>query len=186
MHFLQTPEYEVGLSSEEHSDKVLCFDEAGACAPLDVGYRYRFTSRQDDSWTGRFAQGMVNYSDVLATPSPRHCCIVMLGQAYLVDVAHPDRTLPLPHPHVVGHVGGPASSALVLVTFTELIGIRSDGTWWVSERLASDEIRNVTIDGDVVRGEGWIAATDTWTPFTLDAESGRIIAERIHDSLETG
>lgn len=185
MDLLNTSEYAVVFTSESRLDRMLCFDESGPCGHLDDGYWWGFAPRSREPWTGRFAHGMAEYSCVLATPSPWHCCVVMFGLAYLVDVAHPERTVALPCPDVVGHAGGPSSSLLALITFTELVGIRKSGEWWVSERLASDEIRNVTIDGDIVRGEGWIAATDTWTPFTLDAGTGRVIEGGMCDPPET-
>ncbi len=175
MDLLHTSEYAVVFPTESRLDHMLCFDESGPCDRLNDGYWWEFAPRSQERWTGRIAPGMALFSHALATPSPWHCCIIMFGQAYLVDVAHPSRTVALPCPDVVNHAGGPSSSVLALITFTELIGIRKNGAWWVSKRLASDEIRNVCVDGEIVRGEGWIAATDTWTPFTLDAMTGNRI-----------
>lgn len=173
MDLLRTSEYGVVFPTESRFDRMLCFDESGPCGHLDEGYWWGFAPNCREPWTGRFAHGRAKYSCVLATPSPWHCCVVMFGQAYLVDVAHPERTVTLPCPHVVSHAGGASSPVVVLVTFCELIGVRKDGTWWVSERLASDEIRNIVIDEHIVRGEGWIAETDTWTPFALEALTGK-------------
>ena len=181
MDLLRTSEYAVTLTAEPRFDRMICFDGSGPCGPDSLWYRFEPLAREP--WVGRFAHGAVEYSYVLATPSPRHCCVILSGQAYVVDVIHPDRTAALPHPDVVDHVSAPDDSLLVLITFTELIGILKNGRWWESDRLASDEIRNVRVDGDRVRGEGWVAATDAWTPFTLDAQTGRVIEGGPGDSL---
>jgi hypothetical protein len=109
---------------------------------------------------------------MLATPSKEHCCVVACGQGYLVNVPNPDQTVTLPDGGgIVAAVG--SSRLLVLVTFTELLGILPEGRWWRSERLASDGIRNVVVSEDTVTGEAWQAHGDRWVGFRIDAQTGK-------------
>jgi hypothetical protein len=53
--------------------------------------------------------------------------------------------------------------------------IKAAGLWWRSPRISWDEIRNINVDGSVLRGEASTPTVDgnRWAPFTLDLLTGR-------------
>jgi len=172
MEMLSTPYYSVRSIAGGAHGVQRAFGGSGFETPNGDELSLNFTQVGGASWTGHFVTGVTKgRCFVVATPSDQHCCVVAEGQGYLVDVQNPDRTIVLPACDIVDVVGG-EKGMLVLVTFTNLIGIVQGGRWWRSERLASDGIRDVTLSGNTIKGKGWQAHSDEWTEFQVDPQTG--------------
>lgn len=175
IEFLKTSEYAVCSASPGIDCRTFSFDQGGVVPSIKDGTYLMFTADAAIAWLGCCGDGLTTSSCVVETFSPLHCCVVAGGQCYLVDVKEPTGTIAIPGGDVVECVRCPEYELVLLVSLIDITGMQKDGTWWRSERVASDEIRNITIGEGVVRGEGWRADAGEWTAFMIDARTGRSV-----------
>jgi hypothetical protein len=62
---------------------------------------------------------------------------------------------------------------LLFVGHHSILAWGRDGEAWESEKLSWEGITNLSIEGRILRGEGWDLMTDKNLPFSLDIETGR-------------
>lgn len=130
------------------------------------------TPHNGQRWMGHFEAGglRTGCTGVVSTPSSLHCCTVIDGRAYVVDVLRPESTRQIPGDDIVeisNHDG-----VTLLLSHIDIVGIGADGSCWRSERLASDQIRGISVTWPFIAGEGWMASRDSWQKFQLDARTG--------------
>jgi hypothetical protein len=121
-------------------------------------------------------------------PDPDWLCAVSGGYAYLIDVAEPERFTHLrfrPVLELLSYESGecnpePDASAkqqmrplLLFAGHHSVLAWGCDGEVWESDRLSSEGITNLRIEGALLRGEGWDLMTDKETPFALDLATGK-------------
>jgi hypothetical protein len=127
------------------------------------------------SWIGNFQRGLSSLDEVFAHPNGRHIVVVAGGIAYVVDAEGHS---------LVEHFGAqieqvicvPAHDFVILGNGLWLEALCSTGTAWRLRRIAWDGMRNVCLDGTIVRGEAYApeGPDGTWHSFEVDAITGAL------------
>ena len=134
------------------------------------GYVVEFTTSPTESWIGSFQPGLTSLYVVFEEPSTGDVTVIAGGQAYVVESTTG---------RLKREYGGGIESALPLVTSRAVL--LSNGLWlalcrgaeelWRTKRLSWDGMRNVTVEAELVRGEGW-RYDETWHPFEVELSTG--------------
>jgi hypothetical protein len=113
-------------------------------------------------------------------PDPNWICAVSGGYAYLIDVENPERFTFLRYrpvleilPYSVDLPKSEHDRLLLFIGHHSILAWGKDGEAWESDRLSSEGITNLHINGKTLRGEGWDLMTDKDLPFALDLETGK-------------
>ena len=126
------------------------------------------------AWIGVF-EGLGGYlSAVLSTPNPSELLVIADGQPYLVKVDDPKTVEDLPCLPTTQAMPILAWQMIILVDFTDLVAIGGKGILWRSERLVTDELRLVGVEGGVIKATGWSGGQGD-VAFDVDPATGRII-----------
>lgn len=170
------PRYEILPGLPAYGSMPLAFSAGGwtgAWGGHREGFVVRFELESREPWVGNFQPGDGGWDGVLDHPNRQHLVVVAHGQGYVVDPeAHQlISTFPGNIQHVV-HL--PELGALVFSDGLGFEAMRKDGLWWQSPRISWDEIRNIKVEGTILRGEASVpgADGDEWVPFTLDLMTG--------------
>jgi hypothetical protein len=109
---------------------------------------------------------------IWSCPNPHEICAVSGGYAYLIDTSAPERFTMLGFRPVleVRPVGG--MNLLLFVGHHAILAWGADGLAWESEKLSSEGITIVEIEGPTLRGRGWDMFTDKETDFALELKTG--------------
>lgn len=146
----------------------------GAWGGHREGFVVRFDPEASESWVGNFQPGSGGWEGVLEHPNGQHLIVVARGQGYVVD--------PKAHQLVSTFSGDiqhvvplPELGAIVLSDGLGFEAIKKDGLWWQSPRISWDEIRNIKVEGTILRGEASMPTADgnEWAPFTVDLMTGQ-------------
>ena len=136
----------------------------------------RFQDASIHPWTGNFQRGFAGTSSdfVLHHPDGRNVIVIAGGAGYVVD--------PASHQQIRQFGGGVNYAQRIDPINAVLIGdglnfetITAAGLGWRSERISWDGIRNIVIEGGVLRAEAWSPMPDMWRAFELDLLTGRVI-----------
>lgn len=138
------------------------------------GLVVRFHPNASEAWVGNFQPGSGGWEGVLEHPNGQHLIVVARGQGYVVD----------PEAHqLVSTFSGDIQHVIPLpelgaIAFSDGLGfeaIKKEGIWWQSPRISWDEIRNIKVEGTILRGEASAPTADgnEWVPFTVDLLTGR-------------
>jgi len=137
------------------------------------GLVVRFHEAGGESWVGNFQKDFSGGFDfVIGHPDRRHVIVIAGGAGYFVDPELRRQT------HMFGggikfaqHV---ANLNIVIIGDDTRIGAFSaDGSGWSSERISWDGMRNIAVDGTILRGEAWSPISNCWHPFELDLLTGK-------------
>jgi hypothetical protein len=83
----------------------------------------------------------------------------------------------LPYRPVLAVRPVPAQNLLLFVGHHAILAWGAHGLTWESEKLSSEGVTIVAIDGPTLRGRGWDLLTDRETDFALDLVTGRRLGE---------
>jgi hypothetical protein len=118
------------------------------------GYVVEFTTGSGQSWVGNFQPGITSLYAVFEEPTTGDVTVIAGGQAYVVMPAAG---------RLKREYGGGIEKVSPLPELNAVL--ISNGLWfelcrgaeelWCSRRLSWDGMRNVTVEADCVRGEGW-------------------------------
>jgi hypothetical protein len=146
----------------------------GAWEGHSEGFVVRFTPEANEPWIGNFQPGSNGWEGVLPHPNGQHFIVVARGQGYIVDPGV--RQLVTTFSRSIQHVVPlPEFGAIVFSDGLGFEAIKKDGIWWQSPRISWDEIRNINVEGTVLRGEASVPTVhgNAWAPFTLDLMTGQ-------------
>jgi hypothetical protein len=146
----------------------------GAWGGHSAGLVVRFHPDASNSWVGNFQPGSGGWEDVLDHPNGQHVVVVARGQAYVVDPE--TRQLLFAFSGSIQHVVRlPEFNAILFSDGLSFEAIKGSGVWWRSPRISWDEIRNIKVDGSVLRAEASTPTVDgnQWIPFTLNLMTGQ-------------
>lgn len=107
-----------------------------------------------------------------ATPNQAEICAVSGGYAYIIDTAAPQRFTMIPFRPVLEIRPVPEQGLLLFVGHHSILAWGATGKVWQSEKLTSEGLTITTIDGQLLRGQGWDMMTDKEIPFALDLKTG--------------
>jgi hypothetical protein len=115
---------------------------------------------------------------VWSTPHPDWICAVSGGYAYLIDTTQPGRFTMLRYRPVLQII--PVLSAqtglLLFAGHHSILAWGHDGEAWESERLSSEGLSDLRVEGNTLYGQGWDLMTDKDVPFSLDLRTGKRIS----------
>jgi len=112
---------------------------------------------------------------IWSCPNPNELCAVSGGYAYLIDTSEPGRFTMLPYRPVLEVRPVPEMNLLLFVGHHSILAWGANGLAWESERLSSEGVTIVSIDGATLRGRGWDIFSDKETDFALDLRSSQRI-----------
>lgn len=141
-------EYQAELIDDfpAHGADAIEFCAPFASADLGTVVLLKVVNADGDSWIGGFkrrqSRGTPGLTGVYSTPNPRRLCVVIHGDAYLIN-----STRPTPNAWVA--TGGPVTSIrpapgeglLLLASPWKVSALDEDGVRWQSPRLAIEGIR---------------------------------------------
>ena len=146
----------------------------GAWGGHREGLVIRFYPDTSETWVANFQPGSGGWEGVLEHPNGKHLIVLARCQGYVVDPATRQRVQTFSGciQHVIEL---PDLDAIVFSDGLGFEAIKSDGIWWRSPRISWDEIRNIKVEGTILRGEASspIGGGNTWVPFTLDLMTGQ-------------
>lgn len=163
-------------------EPVFSFDSEGsATGSLEGrGFVIRVAIESGQSWVGTFAGGLGGVTGVFACPSPKHLCLVVDGQAYLVQADTPAEAAVLAD--MVWQVIPVGSELLLVVSPIDMVAISSAGILWRSERLTLDDLHVVEATPQVIMCTGFSLRGEPEN-LTLDASTGTLVeGPRLDDS----
>jgi hypothetical protein len=126
-------------------------------------------------WVGFFAQGFASdqvANGIYSCPAPQSICVAASGYAYLVDAVNPQNWLQIEQRPVVEVRPIPALKLLLLIGFTTITALGTDGQLWTTERLSWEGLSIRDVQGTVLHGMGWDLMADKEVPFELDLLTG--------------
>jgi hypothetical protein len=112
---------------------------------------------------------------IWSCPNPLELCAVSGGYAYLIDTCAPEQFTMLPYRPVLEVQPVREMNLLLFVGHYSVLAWGAEGQAWESEKLSSEGIAIVAIEGATLRGRGWDLLTDKETDFALDLRNGQRI-----------
>lgn len=119
-----------------------------------------------------FADPMVP-TGIWSCPNPRQLCAVSGGYAYVIDTHAPERFAMIPYRPVLEVLVLREMKLLLFVGHRAVLAWGADGSAWESEKLSSEGLTNLAIEGTILRGRGWDMHAGEEAEFTIDLRSGR-------------
>ena len=129
-----------------------------------------------DGWIGTFAFGRFGpnaITGVCTTPNPTKLCVIAEGQAYIVDVVHPQACDSLRIIPVLAVRSSAKHGLLIFANHTELLAVGADGIAWRTARLSWDSMKLTSMNDDELCGVFWDIQSESEQGFTVDLATGR-------------
>jgi hypothetical protein len=116
------------------------------------GILVRFAMSGAPPWIGVFALGTTpgGASGVYTHPDAYRICVVSYGNGYIVRVDDPTQWTEMESGPIFGALAIPDHGLLVVATYSELIAYGTDGPVWQTERLALDQLRITSAQGNCI------------------------------------
>lgn len=112
---------------------------------------------------------------VWATPHEDWLCAVAGGYAYLIDTTKPHQFEEAPFRPVLSVTVLEQHKRLLFGGHYTLSAWGREGFAWQTEKLSSEGIEILSIDGDILRGRGWDMRSDQDIDFEIDLTTGKRI-----------
>jgi hypothetical protein len=136
----------------------------------------RVSPRSSGEWIGMFARGgLGGVTAVCATPSPSRLCVIVDGDAYLVNVDAPGDGADVVCSTVEHVAASSEPSFLLFVTGIDMVALGPSGVAWRSPRLAVDDLRVVDVDERGIHCTADLLAGDL-VALVASAYNGEVIA----------
>lgn len=147
-------------------------EEAGAWSGHSEGLVVEFLEEEAGvRWIGNFQPGSgQGWNGVVAHPDGKHIIVVANGQGYLVSPS----TKRIESDSLIGVqqiIEAPLLNQVLVSDGTASTIISESSPSRRSPRIAWDEIRNLTIEGHVLRGQASGPSANEWKDFSLDLNS---------------
>ena len=110
---------------------------------------------------------------IWSCPNPHEICAVSGGYAYLINTAAPEQFTMLSYRPVLEIRPVPEMNLLIFVGHHSILAWGAEGLAWQSDRLSSEGVTIVSINGPPLHGRGWDMLTDKETEFALDLRTGQ-------------
>jgi hypothetical protein len=122
-------------------------------APLLV----RISARDRDDWIGRFDSGIGggSVSGAFACPNGQEICVLVGGNAYVVDVLRPETGSVIRQDQIYQVLAARSLNLLLLVRNGNIVAIGENGVAWDGPMLTLDELSVEDIDEDSALCRGW-------------------------------
>lgn len=110
---------------------------------------------------------------IWSAPNPEEICVVAGGYTYLIDTAAPERFTMIPYRPVLEVRAAVAANLLLFVGHRSILAWGLEGQAWESARLSDEGVTVGGIDSSLLRGTGWLMASDCEESFVLDLRTGK-------------
>lgn len=138
-----------------------------------ASFRYYRVRDGEHVWVARVATGHSGWCEgIFDADLPGLVVVCADGRAYLVSTDNPAVSVELPLYPIVSVVRGSIDLPCLLHSFTDLAGVRRNGTWWVVRDLSPDGIRIRQVKGEVIYLEVWLPERSAWEPRRLSVLTG--------------
>ena len=141
------------------------FEAAGACTWV------MFQLSDEEDWVGVSGRGRY-FPNAVAWHESGEAFIVAGGRGYLIDTRKRTLLHRTEKEYFVDVVAGPIPGAFIVADELYLYAYDASGQRWRTHRISWDGIRNLTLEGHLLRGESW--GLDDWYRFTLDLCTGEV------------
>ena len=133
------------------------------------GLPVRFYKKDGTEWVANFKPGLTNFVKVMELKNSLNLLIIAYGTCYIIS---PNNTTPI----LVFGVGFTCileanNDRLVLQDQTDLTIVEPNGTYWVTERISWDGIKELRIENSNVIGLSYDPIVDQWISFKYDLDS---------------
>ena len=182
---IQTPfpaNYEVEIPPELPGDgkDVLYFPprESGHQHLYEAALKFVYSGHKP--WYGVFgARSKREDGLTLAStlPDSDSCYVSVLGTGYILNVQRPADWTGLQLYPVRQSVIVSNPRLLILGSFTQITAYGREGQEWTTERLCSDQLKIVGINGGWIECSGWDAPTAREVSLRVDISSGKLQAK---------
>lgn len=128
------------------------------------------------SWYGVFPSGSfpgVDISGIHHWPSSNKLFAVSRGNGYLVDTCNPSMWSQAHITPITWFDNGALDGVVLVSDYRRLAAYTALGLLWKTQQLSWNGIRNVTIEGKMIRGEAWDDPWECWVSFLVDSETGK-------------
>ena len=112
-------------------------------------------------------------SGIWAIPNPEWLCAVAGGYAYLIHAIDPAEFKMLEYRPVLQVMPLPDFGLILFVGHHSILAWNDLGEAWQSDRLSSEGISTLRIEGETLHGVGWDMMTDKDLPFRIDVINGQ-------------
>jgi len=149
-----------------------CFNAVGSCTWV------LFQPLDDEDWVGVFGNGDYGKSAAASLSSIERAFVLAGGAGYLVNTAERrlQHTSTVERLQDVTHAE--SQQAFVVADELYVYLIDDSGTRWTTGRISWDGIRNLRVQGTLVRGEAWSPWDNyeggAWLPFSLDLRTREV------------
>ena len=134
------------------------------------GFVVRFYTSENTNWVGNFEPGFTGLNAVYEFEHDLFVLVIAGGTCYLMnpDLQKPVSIFGADYETVIKTLDG----RLILQESTDLTVFEANGEYWHTERISWDGIKELTIEGDLVRGIAYqpTAESEEWVEFALDLE----------------
>jgi hypothetical protein len=113
------------------------------------------------------------HSGLWSAPDSDWLCAVAGGYAYLINTLSPSEFLQIPYRPVLDIRAVVEQELLLFAWHLSLVAWGRSGMAWQSDRLSSEGVEILSIDGNLLKGKGWEMMTDRDVEFTIDLQSGK-------------
>jgi hypothetical protein len=110
-----------------------------------------------------------------STPNPDWLCAVAGGYAYMINTQSPLEFEQISYRPALDVRSLVEQGLLLFSGHHSLLAWSKSGVTWHSERLSSEGVEILSIDGTLLTGKGWDMMTDRDMEFTIDLQSGKRI-----------
>jgi hypothetical protein len=142
-------------------------DKLASKESTSEGFVVRFFRSDESSWVANFSRGTTDFNAVFDFPKTDTTIIIAGGAGY---VMHRDQTKP------INTFGFGIKAALlsdgqevVAADYTDIKVISNNGLVWTSDRVSWHGIKELSIQGNIVRGKA--NDLEGWNDFTLDLKT---------------
>ncbi|HMI02490.1 MAG TPA: hypothetical protein VK541_08420 [Pedobacter sp.] len=169
----QTKRYEILESLPSYGPMYIPVSENNE-AYYSEGYVARFYTSEDTTWVGNFEPGLTGLDAVYEFEDDPYILVIAGGTCYLMN---PDFHKPI---SIFGALYETAiktlDGRLILQDSTHLTVFEISGEHWSTERISWDGIKELIIEGNLVRGVAYrpTAESDEWVEFVVDLEKRNV------------
>lgn len=135
----------------------------------------RVAPQHGQPWIGVFLGAQFRFpaaasGRLLAWPDEASFCVVYAGGGVVVKADEPTRNYEIDCYPITGTFSAPSRSIVLFADFTNLIAYGRDGLIWRSRRLALDDLRVESVEGDSAHVSGFFGGSSEH--FVVDLTTG--------------
>lgn len=128
------------------------------------------------SWYGVFPAGIhpgIDVSGIHHWPESDKLFAVSRGSGYLVDTSDPSMWSQAHISPITWFDDHSFDDTVLVCDYRRIAAYSALGLLWKTQQLSWNGIRNLTAEGEMIKGEAWDDPWECWVSFLVDAETGK-------------